>query len=301
MSTKKVGGVAMILPMNAKSCGDKLEKLMDDPRYVAEIKLDGYRAIFEDGGFHSRLGNDLSAKVPHLVSVLAGYDVVLDGELCMSSPTSNSSDVTKILGALPEKAVARQEELGKLRYVVFDVLTVDGKDLIGKPWEYRRDFLESFFELHELNEYIKISAIYYDKRRLLANAELNGLEGIMLKNIDSLYYPDKRPEGCWYKVKKSMTYDVVVMGFTAGKGKYEGLIGAVEFGLYKDGALTYCGQCSGFTDDMRRILTEFPENYLGQVMEISAMERTKDGMFRHPVYKGFRDDKEAQQCQWIQC
>ena len=290
----------MILPMNAKSAGEKLQKLLDDPKYIGECKIDGYRSICDNGEFHSRLGNSLSAKVPHLTQILKEYNVILDGELCMTSATANSSDVTKILGALPEKAVARQEELGKLRYVVFDILRTGDMDLTQLSWSHRREVLERFFDAFVFNELIDLSQIYTDKRGLLEYAESNGLEGIMLKNVDALYYPDKRPENTWYKVKKSMTYDVVVMGFTEGKGKYKGLIGAVEFGLYKEGTLTYCGQCSGFTDEQRRVITEFPQNYLGQVMEISAMERTKDGMFRHPVYKGFRDDKEADDCTWMQ-
>lgn len=290
----------MIIPMNAKPAGNKLEKLMDDPKYIAEIKLDGYRAVYANGEFYSRLGNPLGAKVPHLVEVLKEFNVVLDGELCMTSATANSSDVTKILGALPEKAVARQEELGKLRYVVFDVLRTGDMDLTQLTWSHRRQVLMNFFEILGDNGYIAMSEHCAEKHELLEFAESNGLEGIMLKNIDSLYYPDKRPENTWYKVKKSMTYDVVVTGFTEGKGKYEGLIGAVEFGLYKDGALTYCGQCSGFTDEMRRIITESKEFYTHRVMEIKAMERTADGHFRHPVFSHWRSDKAPMQCLWNQ-
>lgn len=290
----------MIIPMNAKSAGSKLEKLLDDPKYIAECKIDGYRAVCENGVFTSRLGNDLSSKVPHLVEVLTGHNVVFDGELCLPSATSNSSDVTKILGALPEKAAVRQEELGKLRYVVFDVLAVNGRDFTKFPWRDRRLYLEGYCSVFGVDNYIELSQSYTDKRGLLAYAESNGLEGIMLKNINSLYYPDKRPEHVWYKVKKHMTYDVVVMGYTAGKGKFKDLIGAVEFGLYKDGTLTYCGQCSGFNDDMRRMVTESKEFYMHRVFEISAMERTSDGHFRHPVFKQWRSDKAPMQCLWNQ-
>jgi len=290
----------MIIPMNAKPAGSKLEKLMDDPKYIAEVKLDGYRAIFEDGEFYSRLGNQLGDKVPHLVSLLSKYNIILDGELCLPSATSNSSDVTRILGSLPEKAVARQEELGKLRYVIFDVLELGYAVMTGLTWAQRRETLRRWFTCVSDIEGIELSEVYEDKRGLLASVEASGGEGIMLKNVDSLYYPDKRPESVWYKVKKHIIYDVVVMGFTEGKGKYEGLIGAIEFGLYKDGTLTYCGQCSGFSDALRNELTDNMESYENTVFEIKAMERTKDGNFRHPVFSQWRDDKLPTQCLWVQ-
>ena len=292
----------MIIPMNAKAAKDKQEKLMDDDKYIGEIKLDGYRATFEDGEFYSRLGNPLGAKVPHLVEVLKEFNVVLDGELCMSDATSNSSDVTKILGSLPEKALVRQEELGKLRYVVFDVLAGAGKDFMGLPWNKRRQIIEDLC-LQGLfdNEFVDVSVVHNDKRGLLRYAESNGLEGIMLKNVDAMYYPDKRPENTWYKVKKSMTYDVVCTGFTAGQGKYKSLIGAIVFSLYQGDTLVECGQCSGMDDAVRRHITENPMMYLNHVLEISAMERTDKGHFRHPVAKSWRNDKTPKECQWQQC
>jgi len=97
-----------------------------------------------------------------------------------------------------------------------------------------------------------------------------------------------------------MTYDVVVTGFVQGKGKFEGLIGSLEFALYKGNELVKCGQCSGFSDEIRTLISQNKNNYIGAVMEIAAMERTKDGAFRHPVFKQWRSDKLPAQCSWKQ-
>jgi ATP-dependent DNA ligase len=280
----------MIIPMNAKSAGSKLEKLMDDPRYIAEVKIDGYRAICDNGRFYSRLGNEFTEKIPQLHDALKEHNIVLDGELYIPGGTSN--DITTALGSKGDRS--------KLRYIVFDVLEIGYAVLIGLTWAQRRETLERWFCAVEGIEGVTLSQVYINKHSILEYAESNGLEGIMLKNIDALYYPDKRPENTWYKVKKSMTYDVVVMGYTEGKGKYEGLIGAVEFGLYKKGVLTPCGQCSGFDNEMRRNITGSKEFYMHRVFEISAMERTSDGHFRHPVFKQWRSDKAPMQCLWKQ-
>jgi ATP-dependent DNA ligase len=122
----------------------------------------------------------------------------------------------------------------------------------------------------------------------------------MLKNIGALYCPDKRPSNNWWKVKKHMTYDVVCTGFSPGKGKYKGLIGAITFGLFKDGTLVECGNCSGITDALRKEITSNPDEFLMRVMEIKAMERTSIGHFRHPVFGQWRTDKLPTQCLWNQ-
>ena len=60
--------------------------------------------------------------------------------------------------------------------------------------------------------------------------------------------------------------------------------------------IQYLGKCSGMTDGQRQLMSDHPERYIGRVIEIGAMERTKDGKFRHPQFKMLRDDKDAKMC-----
>ena len=284
--------------MNAKTCPpDRVESILSDPSYIAEYKIDGYRCIFENGSFHSRLGNTF--ELPQIAKYLQEYNVCLDGELYI--PGGCSSDITTALGSKGDKS--------KLRYVVFDMLR-DNDDLLWQCWESRRRHLENFYYYTGNFVYngspIDISRVFDDKLGLttfdkaMDFIESYGIEGLMLKRTNATYVPDKRPTNNWWKLKKHMTYDVVVMGYEDGKGKYKGLIGSIVFGLYKDGTLTECGKCSGITDELRREITENQQGYIGRVMEIKAMERTKDGHFRHPVFGQWRSDKLPKQCLWEQ-
>jgi ATP-dependent DNA ligase len=78
---------------------------------------------------------------------------------------------------------------------------------------------------------------------------------------------------------------------------FYGWIGAIEFAQYDhNGELKHVGYCSGITDELRKDMTENPDKYIGQVMEIIAMERTKDGYFRHPNFLRMRPDKNPTEC-----
>lgn len=78
---------------------------------------------------------------------------------------------------------------------------------------------------------------------------------------------------------------------------FNGWIGSVEFSQYNsEGELQYVGFCSGIADDLRKDMSENPDKYLGECMEISAMERTSDGYFRHPQFLRMRPDKNPEEC-----
>lgn len=92
-------------------------------------------------------------------------------------------------------------------------------------------------------------------------------------------------------VLQSNGYDPVT------KFYYYGWIGAVEFSQYDHkGELKQVGYCSGLNEEMRKDMTENPDKFLNECMEISAMERTKDGYFRHPQFLCMRPDKPAKDC-----
>lgn len=312
---KKFGWNEPLIPMNAKDATKKLDALMKDDNYVAEIKFDGSRYLSIEGRFFSRkksenkkdpenLGMPVekTANVPHLSKLLSVTGLILDGEVFY--PGQKSNNVTSIMGAKPEKAIARQKEQGWIQYVIYDILMYKGIDLTSTPWSRRRELLEEAYEEYVVGyeRIIHLSQVAEgtaNKRDMLKWAEDNGEEGIMLKNVHATYKPDKRPEHHWYKVKGEITIDAVITGFTEGEGKYAGLIGSIEFGLYKsDGVLYSAGTCSGMTDEVRKNLTDNREHYAGSVIEIKAMERTAKGLFRHPVFLRFRDDKSPIDCRW---
>lgn len=81
------------------------------------------------------------------------------------------------------------------------------------------------------------------------------------------------------------------------KFHYMGWIGSVLFSQYDDkGELVEVGYCSGIKEELRKDMTDNKDKYLGECMEISAMERTKDNYFRHPQYLRMRPDKNQKDC-----
>ena len=177
--------------MNAKPCKD-LQKLIESKEYIAEIKLDGYRAICEYGRFYSRLGNELTDKVPHLQLPV---NMVLDGELLFGN---NSSDVTTVLGSKTDRALKLQEK-EKVCFVIFDILELDGKNLTCLSWRQRREVINALCrDMIFCVPDVQISATWSAIDFVIDFVDKNNLEGIMLKNINAEYYPGKRPENTWY-------------------------------------------------------------------------------------------------------
>jgi len=87
------------------------------------------------------------------------------------------------------------------------------------------------------------------------------------------------------------------------KAYFMGWIGAIKFGKYKNGKLIELGQTSGIEDEMKELLSdgrhEIKKEYIGQVMEIGAMEQIKkSGAYRHPRFIKLRPDRDAESCIW---
>ena len=333
-----------IEPMKAKGFKNdelyKIEEYYDKSNYVAQEKLDGSRYTMQLTKTGGRLFSRVASKkgtgnvektdnIPHITKViLKEYtDSIIDGEIM--SPNPEKLTVTSIMGALPDKALERQKEFGNVRYNVFDILYYKGKDVQNLPFKERKILVDEVVKVYNKAGVKEMFSLDYitgtgdDKREYYQNIVANGGEGIILKDINSIYEQGERPK-TWVKVKKNVTSDVVAMGFTDAEQWYakpgekgrDGVvypngkttkffdkhwIGAIKYGKYNNGKLTYIGECSGMTDEVRKDMTENPKKYLNKVIEIFAQMRfvDKDGVkggFRHAVYKGLRPDKKPIEC-----
>jgi ATP-dependent DNA ligase len=79
---------------------------------------------------------------------------------------------------------------------------------------------------------------------------------------------------------------------------YKNWIGGIKFAEYENGKLVERGTCSGMTESLREELSVNPDKYIGKVIEIDAMERTKDKALRQPVFVRFRSDKLPEECRY---
>lgn len=321
------------------SCGGLL-KSTKPGRVIAEEKIDGHRGLMHVGRDLDRMyltGRRLSAKtgiitekgqnIPHLAAHVHAYFkekalgyTVLDGEVVL--PGRPFEDVQSVMGAHPDTAIGTQRNTGAwMHYRVFDILILYGCDVRDRSLEERRQLLNLLVQ--EIgHEYMSPVVQAADRAEFFKRIVEAGGEGTVEKDLDA-------PYGCgWQKNKKAMTYDVVVTGFAQGQGKYREMVGAVQFGAFRDGKLVNVGQCSGMSDGnvwwsdavgntvrpnsegsriraskvvpqpegTRAWFSQHREGLLGKVIEVKCNGVTKHGALRHPQFYRLRPDKAAEQC-----
>ena len=132
---------------------------------------------------------------------------------------------------------------------VFDVPS------LGPPYEERRAALEAL-DLGGVPR-LAVPPAYDDvpATQLLDVAKAHGLEGVVAKRRRSRYEPGRR-SSAWVKTALTTTQEVLVGGWSAGKGRRSGLLGSVHMGAYdRAGRLRYLGMVgTGFTEAALRKL-----------------------------------------------
>ena len=244
-------------------------------------------------------------RVPHLLppDTTAYRGTIIEGEVIAGEGCDcTSSDVVSIMGCDADKAIARQEETGKLSWVCFDILFFCGKDVRDLPERIRRKMLETVVNdmgrFHKCLQYWSMSQRFLkNMRQTYDNLIFAGYEGGMMKDTTASYGKG------WYKVKKVVDLDVVCTGFTEGKGKYAGKIGAVTFGVYSclhgQFGVSEISQAGGMDDAQRDFMTANQSALIGEPMCILAQEitKTKTGYsVRHPRFVAWRNDLGVADC-----
>jgi bifunctional non-homologous end joining protein LigD len=289
-----------------------------DASWAYEIKWDGVRAIAYCEPGHLRLESrtlrDVTKQYPEvgrIVAELGGRPAVLDGELVAYDEDGRPSfqRLQRRIHVGSETEVRRRAVETPVTYVVFDLLHLDGRTLLERPYEERRAELETL----GLEGASWQTPRFHrgDGAALLAASKGQGLEGIVAKRLASPYRPGRRSRD-WLKVKNVRSQEIVIGGWLPGKGRREGELGALLAGYYEDGELRYAGKVgTGFAARDLRLLRErlaplaredspfsgrqpekaarFVEPEL--VAEVEFNEWTNAGTLRHPSYKGLRDDK----------
>ena len=218
----------------------------------------------------------------------------------------------------------RSEADGSLFYYVFDLLWLEGRDLMGLPLLERRAMLKSIVPAEGIIRYSE--SFETSGTKFFASAQKLGLEGIMAKKTDSLYTPGVRTRE-WLKVKTTSRQEVVIGGYTRNEGTSK-LFSSLLVGVFENGHLQYTGKVgTGFTEEMQRdMMRQFkplvqkgspfgttpdvnkPSRFRPDppaaravwlkpvlVGEVAFREMTEDGVMRHPSFQGMREDKSARQ------
>jgi bifunctional non-homologous end joining protein LigD len=291
-------------PQNAEPLKGSIDALFMRPN-IMEPKYDGIRLLAEvnaDGvATYTRTGNSQTGKLPEIeADLLANFPVgtVLDCEAVAFTVVDGVvgqewGGAQSVLGSGVKKAQLRSKTI---TLVVFDMLEYNGLDIRPLPFSQRRAALQQVFDKADFKYTILTPQMESTQDNYDALVEA-GYEGAMVKDTTRPYASGIRGGG-WTKLKATDEADVVIMGFKEGESSFKGMIGAVEFGQYKDGVLTYRGRCSGMDLKMRQEMTAKQTQLIGSVISVAYMTIMPSGALRHPQYKRFRFDKPAEDCVW---
>lgn len=313
----------MALPSHVKPMlatpATELPRHEDD--WTFEFKWDGIRAIaLWDGGrlrLETRNLRDVTHSWPELEALgpaLGKRAVVLDGEIVTmddrGAPSFQRLQTRMHVG--DRGTAAKLATTTPASYLVFDVLHLDGTDLMPLPWTERRPALEGLQLAGP--SWATTPSVPGAGTELLETVRQRTMEGVICKRLDSPYVPGARSKS-WLKVKLQQSDEFLVGGWFPGEGRRANRIGSLLLGTpnRETGGLDYVGNVgTGFTDAELKRLEErlrpcvrdtspftgggtprkasvFVEPEL--VVEVVFTERTDEGILRHPSYKGIRIDK----------
>jgi ATP-dependent DNA ligase I len=240
-----------IFPMLASTAESVADAVASFDRASVEWKLDGIRIQIhrreDEVSIYTRNLNEITHALPGIVDAVIRLPLrqaVFDGEalgMGEEGPAAFQDTVSQIdSGAPPEGVVT----------FLFDLLHIDGDDLLDTPLEDRATRLEAIAP--ELRIPGMLTSDSEEGQRVLDEALRAGHEGVVVKDAASLYSAGRRGKA-WRKVKPVRTYDLVVLGAEWGHGRRRGWLSNLHLGARdpSTGEFVMVGKCfKGLTDEL---------------------------------------------------
>jgi len=296
----------------------------DSSDHYFEPKWDGMRCIayFRDNNveLQNRNLSYVTRSYPELATISSNVKVksaILDGEIVvLEKGLPSFEQLQHRFGVYNAIQVRRLSSQIPVTYIAFDLLHLNGKDLVDQPLsERKRKLAEIVSDAPHilLTQFVSEKGITY-----FENALKIGFEGAMAKKIDSTYQIGVRSED-WSKLKLVKTIDAIVAGYTVGQGSRSSSFGALVLAAYDaKGRLSHLGNVgTGFSDvvlektmKILRPLKAKTKTVPGEVkalaeirwvkpevvVEVGYMNMTKDHKLRAPRLVRFRSDKKPDEC-----
>jgi DNA ligase-1 len=318
--------ISPMLAQSAASISDALERLGGSALF--EVKLDGARVQVHKSGsdvsIYTRTLDDVTARLPEIVEAvcaLPATSLVADGEAIALRPDGRPepfqvtasrfgrrTDVETARGAVP------------LHAFLFDVLHVDGTDLLDSPTADRLAALDAVVPVAARIERL-VAADPAAAQAFLDAALARGHEGVMAKSLASPYEAGRRGAG-WLKVKPVHTLDLVVLAVEWGSGRRHGRLSNIHLGARdpETGGFVMLGKTfKGMTDAMLAwqtqrflALADGPaDGYVVRVRPAQVVEIAFDGVQKSSRYPGgvtlrfarvlrYRDDKSPHEADTVE-
>ena len=273
----------MIKPMLAykvdKKPVDWSEKVFIQP------KLDGVRCIFTKDGAYSRTGKEFK-NLAHVKYDLTDYfrkhpNSVLDGELYNHAL---KNDFEKIISLVRKQKPTEQDARDAQHLVQYHVYDTVAE---GPDYESRFNWLRTNLPIAASMTLIKNTVVESQgEAKMLHSVHLaQGYEGSMLRL--NMPYEQKRSYNL-QKFKDFSDTEATIMGYEAGKGKFEGMIGKF-FMQDDDGNEFGCPIGKGYNFADRKNILDNIHDYMGQRATFTYFQRTQAGSYRHPLFKTLRN------------
>jgi ATP-dependent DNA ligase I len=310
-----------MLAASEPSIDDALAKI--GGRAAVEWKLDGIRvqAHIRDGEIRlfTRTLDDITARLPEVVEALAGLPVraaVFDGELIALRPDGRPYPFQDTSGRAASEAAI--ENPVPLSVFLFDVLHLDGSDLIDLPDEERHAALAAVVPADMLMPRL-VTDDPDEATAFFKDAVAHGHEGVVVKALTAPYAAGRRGAG-WIKVKPRHTLDLVVLAVEWGHGRRQGWLSNLHLGARdpRTGGWVMLGKTfKGLTDELltwqtARLLEleDHRDDWTVYVRPELVVEIAFDGVQRSPRYPGgvalrfarvlrYREDKLAAEADTI--
>ncbi|MDX3748039.1 ATP-dependent DNA ligase [Streptomyces sp. AK08-02] len=318
-----------VLPMLAHSASSVTEAVEKLGACAVEEKLDGIRVqVHRDGDdvrLYTRTLDDITDRLPELTTAaraLRGDRFILDGEVIAfdtaGRPRSFQETAGRVGSRVDVRSAARETPVSP---VFFDVLSVDGHDLLDLP------FAERHTELARLvPEPMRVRRLLAGgpadlpaAETFLADTLARGHEGVVVKALDAPYSAGRRGAS-WLKVKPVHTLDLVVLAAEWGHGRRTGKLSNLHLAARNaDGSFAMLGKTfKGMTDAMLTWQTErlqalavSDDGWVVTVRPELVVEIAYDGLQRSTRYPAgvtlrfarvvrYREDKTPQEADTVQ-
>lgn len=292
----------LVKPMLIKDQSEAFDSI----DYIFEIKFDGIRCIAYLDSNETDLRNKRNKKmVPHTPELSGIHKqlkdrCILDGELFVfkNGVTDFYEIQRRALLTDPFKIKLAADKYPAC-FVAYDILYYKDREITNRPLMERKKYLE---EMVMENSFISVSRFVENNGIMLFNlVKEKGLEGIVAKRKDSLYWEGKRSKD-WIKCKVMNTNDCVICGYIPGDKSMASLV----IGQYDDGRLVYKGHVS--LGVSLRVLNQYKYNVIDHspfghtpagndstvwlepelICVIESMP-TENGVFRLPVFRGIKN------------
>ena len=314
--------IGPMLAQTATSVSDALERLGGEAAF--EAKLDGARVQVHRSGsdvsIFTRTLDDVTGRLPEIVAAVRALPVrslVADGEAIALRPDGRPQPFQVTASRFGRRTVSPDQL--PLRAFLFDVLHVDGDDLLDAPASARLEILDRIVPSDERVDRL-ITSSADDASAFLERTLAAGHEGVMAKSLSAGYEAGRRGAG-WLKIKPVHTLDLVVLAVEWGSGRRTGKLSNIHLGARdpSTGGFVMLGKTfKGMTDEMLEwqtsrflSLADGPtDGYVVHVRPEQVVEIAFDGIQTSSRYPGgmalrfarvvrYRDDKPASEADTI--